>query len=69
MSKEPIKEFWVVGGEFTSMNFHKIKPNTSEVYGPFATRHDAETKWKALTETTRHLAKTAFRILEETRED
>lgn len=63
------KEYWVVGGEFTSMNFHQIKPDTKEVYGPFKTRADAEAKWKSLTEGTRHLARTAFRILEESRED
>ena len=69
MTKSPSKEYWVVGGEFTSMNFHKINPASKEVHGPFATREAAEAKWKALTEGTRHLARTAFRILEESRED
>lgn len=34
--------YWVIGGEFGSMNFHKLVHGTAQVQGPFNTRSDAE---------------------------
>ncbi len=34
--------FWVIGGEFGSMNFHKLVEGSAQVRGPFKTRKEAE---------------------------
>jgi hypothetical protein len=33
--------FWVIGGEFGSMNFHKLVEGSAQVKGPFKTRKEA----------------------------
>jgi hypothetical protein len=33
--------FWVIGGEFGSMNFHKLVEGSAQVQGPFTTRKEA----------------------------
>ena len=38
--------FWVIGGEFGSMNFHKLVEGSAQVQGPFKTRQEAEDAWK-----------------------
>ncbi len=58
-------QFWVLGGEFTSLNFHSFIPGTSIVEGPFATRAEAETAWKSLSENTKYKASYRFVITEE----
>ena len=40
--------FWVIGGEFGSMNFHKLVEGSAQVQGPFATRKEAEDAWRAI---------------------
>ena len=42
--------FWVIGGEFGSMNFHKLVEGSSQVKGPFKTRKEAEDCWKEISE-------------------
>ena len=34
--------FWVIGGEFGSMNFHTLVEGSAQVRGPFKTRAEAE---------------------------
>lgn len=57
--------FWVIGGEFGSMNFHKLVEGSAQVQGPFKTRKEAEDAWKELSEQNRHLAGVRFSIVEE----
>ena len=38
--------FWVIGGEFGSMNFHKLVEGSAQVKGPFKTRKEAEDAWR-----------------------
>jgi len=59
--------FWVVGGEFRSLNFHTLVPGTAMVEGPFVTRKDAETAWRELSEKNRHRCNVRFSIVEEPR--
>ena len=40
--------FWVIGGEFGSMNFHKLVEGSAQVQGPFKTRKEAEDAWKSV---------------------
>ena len=57
--------FWVIGGEFGSMNFHKLVDGTAQVKGPFKTREEAEQSWKQVSEENRHRGSVRFTILEE----
>ncbi|MFZ5733017.1 MAG: DUF4170 domain-containing protein [Pseudomonadota bacterium] len=57
--------FWVIGGEFGSMNFHKLVAGSAQVQGPFKTRQEAEECWKQMSEEHRHKAGVRFSIVEE----
>ena len=57
--------FWVIGGEFGSMNFHKQVEGSAQVHGPFATRKEAEDAWRAVSEENRHRGSVRFSIVEE----
>src|SRR3978361_1219193 len=56
--------FWVIGGEFGSMNFHKLVEGSAQVQGPFKTRKEAEDAWKEVSEQNRHKAGVRFSIVE-----
>jgi hypothetical protein len=57
--------FWVIGGEFGSMNFHKLVEGSAQVQGPFKTRKEAEDAWRTVSEENRHKAGVRFSIVEE----
>ncbi len=57
--------FWVIGGEFGSMNFHKLVEGSAQVLGPFKTRQEAEDTWRVVSEQSRHKAGVRFSIVEE----
>jgi hypothetical protein len=57
--------FWVIGGEFGSMNFHKLVEGSAQVKGPFKTRKEAEDCWKEVSQEHRHQAGVRFSIVEE----
>jgi hypothetical protein len=57
--------FWVIGGEFGSMNFHKLVEGSAQVKGPFKSREDAEHCWREVSEENRHKAGVRFSIVEE----
>jgi hypothetical protein len=40
--------FWVIGGEFGSMNFHKLVEGSAQVQGPFKSRKEAEDAWRSV---------------------
>jgi hypothetical protein len=58
-------KFWVIGGEFGSMNFHKLVEGSAEVRGPFRSRQEAEECWREVSQETRHKAGVRFSIVEE----
>ena len=58
-------QFYVIGGEFSSLNFHSFVNGTSLIYGPYSNRSDAETQWKKVSEEYRHKANYRFVITEE----
>ena len=64
---EPASLFWVIGGEFGSMNFHKLVEGSAQVQGPFKTRKEAEEAWKKASEENRHRGSVRFSIVEEPR--
>jgi hypothetical protein len=57
--------FWVIGGEFGSMNFHKLIEGSAQVKGPFKTRMEAEDCWREVSEQHRYQAGVRFSIVEE----
>jgi hypothetical protein len=57
--------YWVIGGEFGSMNFHKLVEGSAQVKGPFKTRQEAEEAWKQVSEEHRHRGSVRFAIVEE----
>ena len=57
--------YWVIGGEFCSMNFHTLVHGSAQVQGPFSTRKEAEDAWRAVSEEHRHKAGVRFSIVEE----
>jgi len=57
--------YWVVGGEFGSLNFHKLKEGTAMVEGPFTTRTEAESVWRSMSEKNRHRCNVRLSIVEE----
>jgi hypothetical protein len=57
--------FWVIGGEFGSMNFHRLVEGSAQVQGPFKTRQEAEDAWRAVSEENRHRGSVRFSIVEE----
>ena len=56
-------QYWVVGGEFGSLNFHQLVQGTQQVQGPFRTRREAEEAWKAVSEQFRHRCNFRFTIV------
>ena len=59
------RNFWVIGGEFGSMNFHTLVEGSAQVRGPFKTRTEAEECWREVSEESRHKAGVRFSIVEE----
>jgi hypothetical protein len=57
------QQYWVVGGEFGSLNFHSLVEGTQQVRGPFATRSDAEQAWRSLSEEYRPKCNYRFTIV------
>jgi hypothetical protein len=58
-------QYWVVGGEFGSLNFHSLVQGTQQVRGPFPSRHEAETAWRGISEEFRHKANYRFTIVQD----
>jgi hypothetical protein len=57
-------EYYVIGGEFTSLNFHSFVKDTTQIYGPYANRESAEKQWRVVSELNRHKAGYRFVITE-----
>lgn len=62
MEKE---RFWIVGGEYRSLEFDDIVAGTEKVVGPLATRAQAEAKWREISEMHRDRATVRFEIAAE----
>ena len=59
--------FWVIGGEFGSMNFHKLVEGSAQVKGPFKTRKEAEEAAKREAEVRAKLAEEKDKLEEQLR--
>ena len=59
--------FWVIGGEFGSMNFHKLVEGSAQVQGPFKTRTEAEDAWREAVKVDPDEREAAYRLIERRR--
>jgi hypothetical protein len=62
-----MQRFWVVGGEYRSLDFDQIIDGTARVIGPFVDRRDAEHAWRDVSEQHRHRCAVRFSIAQEAR--
>ena len=59
------QRYWVIGGEFISADFAELNPVTARVFGPFASRADAETIWRDISRQHGHEFQTRFAVVHE----
>ena len=57
--------FWVVGGEYHSLDFSEIVEGTQHLIGPFEQRDAAERSWRDLSEQNRSRCNVRFTIARE----
>jgi hypothetical protein len=59
------QRFWIVGGEYRSLEFDAMIAGTEKVVGPLAARAQAEVKWREMSEHHRDSATVRFAIASE----
>jgi hypothetical protein len=57
--------FWVVGGEYRSLDFSEIIDGTQRLLGPYAERDAAERSWREVSERNRSHCTVRFTIVQE----
>jgi hypothetical protein len=60
-----MERFWVVGGEYSCLDFKTLKSGVPQVLGPFDTRDEAKVAWKRVSDETRSCATAKFAIASE----
>lgn len=56
-------QYYVIGGEFSSLNFHSFIDGTTVVLGPFSSKNQAEIAWKDISEKYKSKAQYRFVIV------
>ncbi len=59
------QRFWVIGGEYRTLDFDNMITGTEKLVGPLATRAQAEAKWREISERHRGDAHVRFTIAAE----
>ena len=59
------ERFWVVGGQYTAMDFSALHPEGAAVVGPFCSREEAQAAWRRLSSEHSYRATTRFSITSE----
>ena len=59
------ERFWVVGGEYSCLQFKTLKNGAPEVLGPYESREEAKAAWRRISEETRALATARYAIATE----
>lgn len=57
------KQFWVIGGEYHSLQFEQIVEGTSRILGPFQDIEKAREVWQERSQATRSQAATRYTIV------
>jgi hypothetical protein len=60
-----MERFWVVGGEYSCLDFKSLKNGAPEVMGPFESRDEARAAWKRVSDETRACATVRYAIASE----
>jgi hypothetical protein len=56
------ERFWVIGGDFSSVEFSALRDGSGRLEGPFPTREDALFVWKRLSGDSSSRATTRYSI-------
>jgi hypothetical protein len=59
------ERFWVVGGEYSCLQFKQLKNGAPDVLGPYESRDEAKAAWKRISEETRSCATARYAIATE----
>ena len=59
------ERYWVVGGDFASMEFRRLRDGASMLAGPFETRDEAAAEWRRLSDEARGRATARYSIAAE----
>jgi hypothetical protein len=59
------ERFWVVGGEYSCLQFKRRKNGAPDVLGPYESRDEAKAAWKRISEETRSCATARYAIATE----
>jgi hypothetical protein len=59
------ERFWVIGGDYTAMDFKALRPESRAIVGPFEDRTQAHEAWKQLSSEHSSRATTRFSIAAE----
>lgn len=59
------RRFWVIGGEYKTVQFDQMVDGTERLFGPFVDRGEAESTWRMQSERHRSQCCTRFSIVEE----
>ena len=57
--------FWVIGGEYTGLEFEQLIEGTEKVAGPFFHKSAAEAVWRRMSESDRCRAQVRYAIVAE----
>ena len=56
-------QYWVIGGEYDSVDFRRLIDGTSEVLGPFSYLREATHAWRERSDATRFKALMRYTIV------
>jgi hypothetical protein len=56
-------QYWVIGGEYDSVDFRRLIDGTSEVLGPFGYLREATLAWRERSDATRFKALMRYSIV------
>ena len=59
------ERYWVVGGEYASMSFDRLKEDARQLLGPFASRDEATAAWRRVSQENKSRATARFSIAAE----
>ena len=59
------RRYWVVGGIYRNTAFEELMPESRSVSGPYRTRDEAESAWRAAADASRSDCMARFTIAEE----
>ena len=59
------ERYWVVGGEYATMNFDRLKEDARQLLGPFSSRDEATAAWRRVSQENKSRATARFSIAAE----